>query len=269
MCELFAMAGRHPTDVRASLEAFARRGGPDGRQKDGWGVAYYVDRDVRLVKEPHPAADSACVRFLQDHPFESDIVVAHIRKATRGSLAMSNCQPFARELGGRMHVFVHNGDLDPAVLAARFPLRRFRPVGETDSEYAFCVLLDRLFELESATPMPALGDRRAIVERFASDLRELGPANFIYADGEALFAHGHRRFHGDGLGIRPPGLHVLRRRCPVRSLPGGLPREGEGQAIVLLASVPLTDEPGWRPLDEGELVVAMHGAPVDAAAALQ
>lgn len=268
MCELFAMAGRHPTDVRASLEAFARRGGQDGRQKDGWGLAYYVDRDVRLIKEPSPAADSACVRFLQEHPFASDLVVAHIRKATRGSLGMSNCQPFVRELGGRMHVFAHNGDLDPALLAARFPLRRFRPVGETDSEYAFCMLLDRFAQAASGSAMPALGERRTIVERFASDLRELGPANFIYVDGEVLFAHGHRRFHGDGSGIRPPGLHMLRRRCPA---PGGVDGAGEGeaQAIVLLASVPLTDEPGWRPLDEGELLIAKHGATIASEAALQ
>jgi predicted glutamine amidotransferase len=40
MCELFAMSSRHPTDVRASLEAFARHGGLEGPHKDGWGLAY-------------------------------------------------------------------------------------------------------------------------------------------------------------------------------------------------------------------------------------
>jgi len=29
--------------------------------------------------------------------------------------------------------------------------------------------------------------------------------------------------------------------------------------VVIAASVPLTDEPGWRPLDEGEVVVARAG----------
>jgi len=269
MCELFAMTSCCATDVRASLEAFARRGGLDGRQKDGWGLAYYVDGDVRLVKEPDPAADSACVRFIQDHPFTSNLVLSHIRKATRGSLAMKNCQPFARELGGRMHVFAHNGDLDPRSLAAKFPLQRFHPVGDTDSEYAFCVLLDRLWQAGAGVRLVALEERRRLVAQFAADLRALGPANFIYADGDALFVHGHRRFHGDSGGIRPPGLHVLCRRCamtaprPDRGQP--LPKAGPpaDQTVVLAASVPLTGEPGWRALAEGELLIARNGRIAD------
>jgi len=66
MCELFALSSRLPTTVRFSLERFARHGGLEGPHKGGWGIAYYVDGDVRLVKEPSPAADSACVRFMQD-----------------------------------------------------------------------------------------------------------------------------------------------------------------------------------------------------------
>jgi predicted glutamine amidotransferase len=54
---------------------------------------------------------------------------------------MKNCQPFVRELGGRVHVFAHNGDLDIGALRAKLPLGGFRPVGDTDSEYAFCALL--------------------------------------------------------------------------------------------------------------------------------
>lgn len=247
MCELFGMCSLVETDVRGSLQAFARRGGADGRQKDGWGVAHYVDEDVRLVKEPSPAADSECVRFLQDHPFASRLVLAHIRKATRGSLAMKNCQPFLRELGGRVHVFAHNGDLNLDALRRRFPLRRFHPVGETDSEYAFCVLLDRLWDRWLAGEALGLTQRAAAVQAFARDMRALGPANFIYADGDALFAHGDRRFHGDGLGIHPPGLHVLGRRSDA------------GQPLVLVASVPLTADADWRALGEGELMIARHG----------
>ena len=40
---------------------------------------------------------------------------------------------------------------------------------------------------------------------------------------------------------------------------------GEGQAITLLASVPLTSE-GWRPLAEGEVIVVKDGRVVDRAA---
>ena len=143
MCELFAFSGEHPALLRYSLAEFARHGG-DGRNADGWGIAHYLDRDVRLVKEASAARDSACLAFIQDHPLRSDLVLSHIRHATQGEHAIRNCQPFVRELGGAMHVFAHNGDLDRAGLAKVAALGACRPVGETDSELAFCGLLERL-----------------------------------------------------------------------------------------------------------------------------
>ena len=267
MCELFALSSRLPTEVRFSLEAFSRRGGLAGRNKDGWGLAYYMDDDVRLVKEPEPAADSACVRFLQEHPFASSTVVSHIRKATRGLPAMKNCQPFQRELGGRCHVFAHNGDLDLARLRARLPLGAYRPIGDTDSEYAFCALLHQLSPAWRGDSPPGLDRRRQIVGEFASAIRPLGPANFIYTDGEALFLHGDRRMHGDGLPPHWPGLHVLHRHCGSHANPWnaqGVQLAGQPEQDVLLAaSVPLSDEAGWRPLAEGELAVARLGRLVE------
>jgi glutamine amidotransferase len=257
------MSSRVPADARFSLEAFSRRGGLAGRNKDGWGIAYYIDKDVRLLKEPHPAAGSACIRFIQEHPFTSSTVVSHIRKATRGALTAQNCQPFQRELGGRMHVFAHNGDLDPEALRARLPLDGFHPVGETDSEHAFCGLLERLRSSWLPGAVPPLEQRRRIVARFAADIRGFGPANFIYSDGDALFLHGHKRFHGDGLPPHPPGLHVLCRRCAGSAAElhaeGLSIALGPEQEVVLAASVPLTEEPGWRALAQGELLVVRRG----------
>lgn len=258
------MSSRFPADVRFSLGPFSRRGGLEGPHKDGWGIAYYEGEDIRLVKEAQPAFDSACVRFIQEHPFASSIVVSHIRRATQGAVTMKNCQPLARELGGRMHVFAHNGNLGTAALSRRMPLGGFRPIGDTDSEYAFCALLERLRAPWLRGGLPELSERLAVVGEFAAAIRPLGPANFLYADGDALFIHGHRRFHGDGAGARPPGLHILCRRCA--SSDGDVNAEGltigldAEQQVVLAASVPLTAEPGWRALAEGELVVAQRGS---------
>jgi predicted glutamine amidotransferase len=257
------MSSRSPANVHFSLEEFSRRGGLGGANKDGWGIAWYVDEDVRLVKEPEPAADSACVRFVQEHPFATPIVVSHIRRATRGAVAMKNCQPFARELGGRMHVFAHNGDLDPTPLRARFPLANFHPVGDTDSEHAFCALLEQLRATWLRGGIPSLEERAGIVGEVAAGFRRFGPANFIYSDGEAVFIHGHKRRHADSGQLKPPGLYILCRHCVGK--PGGVIADGlsvasDGeQEVVLAASVPLTREPGWRALGAGELVVARRG----------
>jgi glutamine amidotransferase len=255
------MASRWPTTVRLSLDEFARHGNVDGPHHDGWGVACYSEGDVQLVREPHPAATSACMVFLRDNPFTATLAMSHIRHATQGVPALRNCQPFARELGGCMHLFAHNGDVGPIGQLVQGMGSDFRPVGDTDSERAFCLLLERLRPLwRNATEPPPLDDRIAVVARFAADLRPLGPANFIYSDGDALYAHGHRRRHGDA--IRPPGLHVLVRHClrEAELAAEGLALRSEApqQEAVLVASVPLTAE-AWVPLAEGELIVAQAG----------
>jgi len=264
MCELFAMGSRYPATVHHSLEEFSRHGGLAGPHKDGWGIAWYDDGYVRVLKEREPASDSACVRLLRERPIESALVLSHIRKATQGATALRNCQPLVRELGGKMHAFAHNGDLDTAALRARLPLGHHRPVGETDSEYAFCALLARLQAPWMSGRVPAIEERLRIVTAFAAELRALGPANFLYADGDALFAHGHKRTQPGG-GISPPGLHVLSRHC---DRPGGrfetagleIVSAAGQQQVTLFASVPLTPEGAWRALGEGEIVTLREGS---------
>jgi glutamine amidotransferase len=266
MCELFAMSTRHPATVTLSFAELARHGGLVGPHRDGWGLAYYEGRDAHLFREAAPAATSASLRFLQEHPFTATTVVGHIRRATQGPRALANSQPFVRELGGHAHVFAHNGDLTG--LADVAPAAPYQPIGDTDSERAFCALLERLRPLwQVAGGVPALDARLAAVAAFAASVRPLGPANFVYADGDAIFVHAHRRNQGDARGVAPPGLHLLCRRCAAE--PGtiaGLDLGAAPQDVVLVASVPLSDE-RWLPLAEGEVVVLTDGARVASASA--
>lgn len=254
MCELLAMSARFPTTLHRSMAELARHGGETGPHRDGWGVGFFHERDAFVLREPSAASWSQWLAFLQDHDPQSGTVIAHIRRATQGALLLRNSQPFARELGGRMHVFAHNGMLPAIEEDARFATRRFRRVGDTDSEQAFCALLERLAPLWEADEVPSLEARRAVIARVARDLRDLGPANFLYSDGDALFAHGHRR-RNDAGEIEPPGLHLLCRHCTATA---------DGVDVALVASVPLSDEP-WRALGEGELVVLREGRVVAAA----
>lgn len=261
MCELFCLSSSLPTRTTFSLRIFASHGAPNAIAVDGWGVALYDGADVRLYKEPEPAADSVWLKFVEERRLASKLLVSHIRHALTGDISFSNTQPFVRELGGRSHVFAHNGQLDGIGEHAGVALR-FHPVGTTDSEMAFCLLLDRLAPLWNNRLVPAISDRLDIVKRFAADMRKLGPANFLYADSDALFAHGHRRMQID-LTISPPGLWMLQRECACD--PDAFPQSGvrvedgeDAQRLILLASVPLGAE-GWRPLAEGELIVVKDG----------
>jgi glutamine amidotransferase len=250
MCELLAMSARIPTSIHASLGELARHGGGTGPHRDGWGVAYMHGGDAFVVREPDAAHGSALLEFLQQRDPHSDLVIGHVRRATQGERLLRNTQPFQRELGGRIHVFAHNGMLPGIERDRRFRARWTRPVGDTDSEHAFSALMDRMRALWDRGA-PALADRLDEVVEFATELRTLGPANFLYSDGDVIFAHGHRR-RSDAGAIEPPGLHVLCRRCLERG----------AQEVALVASVPLTGE-RWRALEEGEVIVLRAGRVVE------
>lgn len=260
MCELFAMSARFPTTIHLSLDELARHGGATGPHRDGWGLAFVQDGDALVVREPEAASESRWLAFLQDHEVRSAIVFAHIRRATQGDRHLRNTQPFTRELGGRAHLFAHNGMLPGIEDDELLPARRFRRIGGTDSEQAFCALMDRMAPLWEHG-LPSLEARLAVIVDFAAALRPRGPSNFLYSDGDAIFAHGHRRRHNDGE-IKAPGLHVLCRTCSpgtdgVKLAGVELGAEVE-QQVALLASVPLSAE-RWEPLGEGEVVVLREG----------
>ena len=262
MCELFAMSSRIPTSVSFSFERLARRGGHEGPHRDGWGVAFYEGRDALLLREPLAASESELVHFTERHGPPSELVISHIRLATHGERALRNTQPFARELGGHTHVFAHNGELDGIARHRGLAPGRFHPIGDTDSEQAFCMLLDRLATLwdEAGDRLPSLEGRLDVLAAFAAELRPMGPANFLYADGDTLFVHAHRRTELNDDTVLP-GLFVLERTCreEMPHLSGsGVALATVHQALTLAASVPLTDEP-WRPLARGEVLAIAEG----------
>src|SRR5688500_128889 len=128
MCQLLGMNANRPTDVCFSFAGLACRA---HEHTDGFGIAFFEDLALRHFIDHHGARESAVARLVRDYPIKSDNVVAHIRKATQGRVALENTNPFVRELWGRYWVFAHNGDLKgfaPRLHGA------FRPVGNTDSE---------------------------------------------------------------------------------------------------------------------------------------
>ncbi|WP_082674097.1 class II glutamine amidotransferase [Thiohalocapsa sp. ML1] len=267
MCELFAMSSRMPATLGFSLERLARRGGAEGPHRDGWGIALYEGPDCLLLREPRAASESPLLRFMEHQGWRTRMALSHIRLATFGDRSLKNTQPFLRELGGRMHVFAHNGDL-PALLAMPDdPLQPFRPAGDTDSERAFCGLLSRLAPLwrDAGGAVPALAERLAVIAAHAAELRAVGPANFLYADADALFVHADRRTQRDGR-LQPPGLYLLQ-RCCWRAAPelaeAGVELQTVRQDVALVASTPLTDEL-WQPLGEGDLIALAGGVCFDA-----
>lgn len=236
MCELFAMSSSEPTDVNHSLALLGPRGGELGPHADGWGVAFFEGRAARVFKEPVPAAESRCLAFITGYDFQSTMVIAHIRRANpeRVGRASANTHPFEREWNGRSWVFAHNGIL-PGI-RDEFALGRFRPLGETDSEYAFCFLLERIAAAHP-DPGPSAKTLVDIIRPVVARLAEFGEFNFVLGNGEFLLVHAHTR------------LSALRRTCRL---------DGCRLRVVLIATSPLTDEE-WVALPTASLHAYVHG----------
>jgi glutamine amidotransferase len=257
MCELLAMSSRHPTKLTSSLTALASHA--KGVSRDGWGAAFYQGHDVALYRDVTSAEDSLAVHFLESSGPTTTLSIAYIRHATHGTIALANTGPYMRELNGRMHVFAHNGSLTGL---PKFDKERFRPVGETDSEQAFCFLLERMSGLDhSPDQLPSTNLRMNLVAEVAKELRTYGPASFLYSDGDLLFAHADRRIQPLTRQVSAPALYRL--ECPVNKtsalvVDSGDSDAGKAQKVVLFASVPLTNE-AWKPMPEGELIAVQNG----------
>src|SRR6266700_3013933 len=185
MCELLGMECNVPTDIVFSFTGFALRGGKTGPHADGWGVALYEGRFARSFLEPRPACQSVLADFIRQNPIKTLLAIAHVRKKTRGASSLENTHPFKRTLWGRHWVFAHNGTL-PKVKAHR--LHDELPIGETDSEHAFCWILE---QLRATYPGGYPRNVRALWRTIADLGGELGAEgkfNFLLGDGRHLYA---------------------------------------------------------------------------------
>lgn len=190
MCQLLGMNCNTPTDVTFSFTGFAQRAGNTGDHCDGWGIAFFEDKGVRHFVDHQRAIDSPVADLIRRYPIQSRNVIAHIRKATQGAVSLQNCHPFVRELWGRYWVFAHNGDLKD------FRPRlhgHFHPVGATDSEHAFCWIMQEL--AKSHADVPSVAELTITLRELAARIAPHGTFNFLLSNGQALWAHASRQLH--------------------------------------------------------------------------
>ncbi|MGD9870021.1 MAG: class II glutamine amidotransferase [Thauera sp.] len=254
MCQLLGMNCNVPTDICFSFAGFRARGGRTDHHADGWGIAFFEGKGVRMFLDPAPSARSQLAELVHDYPIRSLNVIAHIRKATQGDVRLENTHPFQRELWGRYWIFAHNGNLKHFAP----PLSgRFMPVGTTDSERAFCYILDTL---SSRFPhgMPAAGELHATLRLLATEIGSLGEFNFLLSDGDWLFAHCSSRlsyiirqapFAVAHLADEDVELDFNRVTSP-------------SDRVAVIATTPLTDNEDWTPIAPGNLFAFKEGAAV-------
>jgi len=254
MCQLLGMNCNVPTDICFSFTGFHRRGGLTDLHADGWGIAFYEGPGCRLFIDTKPASQSPVAQLVKTYPIHSVNVIAHIRKATVGGVALENTHPFVRELWGRYWTFAHNGTLrgfDPRLAGT------YRPVGSTDSERAFCYLLETL---RSAFPggQPEHTELRARLATITAELAQFGEFNYLLSNGELLFAHCATQLAHIVRKSPFSTAHLVDEDYSVdfSTLTTPLDR------AAIIATRPLTDNEPWTTMVPGELLAFRDGEPL-------
>lgn len=250
MCRLFGMSGGE-AQVSAQLwllDAADSLTAQSHSNPDGTGLGIF-DADLMPVVEKAPISAFEDTDFAEEARRErSRTFIGHVRFASVGELTCENTHPFVQE--GR--IFAHNGvlgDLD------RFdeelgPDRALRE-GDTDSERFFTLITREIRRHD--------GDVRAGIVAAATWISEQVPMyslNMVLATESELFALRYPDNNTLYVLDRDPGgfegddpLHQRSRLgTEIKS------EDAEDQRVVVVASEPMDDDPGWRPLEPGELL---------------
>lgn len=260
MCQLLGMNCNVPTDICFSFTGFQARGGATDVHSDGWGIAFFEGRGTRLFLDHQPSCQSPVAELVRAYPIRSKNVVAHIRKATQGAIGLENTHPFIRELWGRYWIFAHNGnllDFAPELDGS------FLPVGLTDSERAFCWILQQLrrrFGHVAPERSALFAEIRALTVGIAGH----GEFNFLLSNGDCLFAHASTRLSYIVRQAPFAEAHLNDQDVTVDFNALTTPED----RVAVIATQPLTDNEVWQTMEPGSLWWFEEGQPVQTLATL-
>lgn len=213
------------------------------REPDGTGLGWFDEHGKPHVRKQAIAAYSDAKFGREAREVFSNTFIAHVRFASTGSLNVHNTHPFKQE--GRL--FAHNGVLeDLPTLEEHLGDALTHVRGDTDSERLFALITR---EIAAHDGDVEVGIATAC-QWVAANLPLLA-INLILATEEGLWALRYPDTHE---------LHILERErgtalehssslgTRVRS------EHGRSHPLVVIASEPMDDDPGWKMLESGELV---------------
>ncbi|HEY4177240.1 MAG TPA: class II glutamine amidotransferase [Kofleriaceae bacterium] len=229
---------------------------------DGWGLGYYPagEPSAAILKEPAPPQASMRSQLaLAWEQVASNMFVLHIRHATWGALSDANTQPFSHPYGRRDWLIGHAGSLDKKP-QSKGP---FEPVGSTDTEAMFCLLLNRFIERGWRSLMEVDLD---VLQEWLSELNDTGELTMCLTDGRDLLAYADRRGVPLWVGLLVPpydkiafgddDLDIDLTRRGAKSRKGAIvcseqleARDGDADRSIV-----------WRKLAPGSLMMIREGA---------
>jgi predicted glutamine amidotransferase len=225
MCQLLGLSSNKKVNIQLSLREFRKRGIENSH---GWGFAFYQDRDWNVIKKTY----SLSIENVKgdEFKFKSKMIIGHVRYSSCGNRAHQNTHPFKKN----GWVFAHNGTVKEIMNKSEYKLENIKPEGETDSEYAFCYLLEKINN-------KSVSIRKTLFDE-ARKIKQHGNFNFLLSDGEILYAHGDN------------SLHYVQREAPFEivtledeqySINLNEIKDADEKAVII-ATEPLTENEDWK-----------------------
>lgn len=141
-------------------------------------------------------------------------------------------------------MFAHNGELPEIMNHDDFQLKWYFPKGETDSEFAFCFIMDRLRKGGSQSTDLASANVLGDIHAIARQISTLGRFNFLLSDSEHLIAYNDYWDNDE--------LHYVLRSCPCGE-------NGALQHVAVIATNPTTNNENWVKMKTDELIIFSNG----------
>lgn len=227
MCQLLGISANKEVDISLSLREFRHRG---EENYHGWGFAFLENMKWEVIKKPSSLANEDINKNI--FCFKSKIIIGHVRLASCGSQVHKNTHPFAMS----NWAFAHNGTVKDI---KKIHLNKFYPLGDTDSEYAFCYILEKLQSITSSQVAK-------IISEEAMKIKNYGRFNFIMSDGKRIYAYGD------------DSLYYVERKAPFNSI-----RLIDDQYEVNLSDIKAPDEKAvivaTKPLTKNENWIKISG----------
>ncbi len=243
-----------------SLKLSLQKGNP---LSSGWGFGWYPGDDYAssVVKDTGVAKVESITSAVSDwRHFRSTTFLCKVKGAAKRP-SQQDTQPFQRSFWGRDWLFLHNGDLDIKRLSELFgEMQGFlHPLGSTDSELAFCYLLQQ-FERAGAKRIADLDPTHCMT--WFTQLDDLGVADVVISDGQSILS-----FHGKNSArdlfyarLTPPHADANLLINDALSIDFTDPRDAYRSAFLVSSS--LLNGVQWHKMSSGQMMIVRRGATV-------
>lgn len=257
--------------IRQSFKARLREEPLNG---DGFGIAWYVpdvSREPALFRSIQPAWNNVNLLHLA-RVSRSPVILAHVRATTGFAVSEPNCHPF----NAGKFAFMHNGSVAEFRALKRELIDELSDDaflwihGTTDSEHLFALFRDHIAKHSQMGPMEAMA---AAMQDVINDVERLTTAvgatrrsllNMAVSDGERAVVSRYATLGSaaPSLWLRTGSAYVCHNgTCqmlngwPVPDECVGPHASSGPTQTVIVASEPLTVEPGWQEVPQQHLVL--------------